>query len=71
MAADGAMDLAGLLLDEEGTFSLTGFQDFTVRAQSASPPPLEAGSRNSGAFPLDPSGMGDLLLTVPQIGRLL
>ncbi|KAB1278555.1 Solute carrier family 23 member 3 [Camelus dromedarius] len=23
------MDLAGLLLDEEGTFSLTGFQDFT------------------------------------------
>lgn len=37
-AADGgAMDLAGLLLDEEGTFSLTGFQDFTVRAQSACP----------------------------------
>lgn len=23
------MDLAGLLLDEEGTFSLSGFQDFT------------------------------------------
>lgn len=31
------MDLAGLLLDEEGTFSLTGFQDFTVRALSACP----------------------------------
>ncbi|XP_045875443.1 protein CNPPD1 isoform X2 [Meles meles] len=28
-ASGGAMDLAGLLLDEEGTFSLTGFQDFT------------------------------------------
>lgn len=30
VAADIAMDLAGLLLDEEGTFSLTGFQDFMV-----------------------------------------
>lgn len=29
------MDLAGLLLDEEGTFSLTGFQDFSVRARPA------------------------------------
>lgn len=29
------MDLAGLLLDEEGTFSLSGFQDFTVSAQPA------------------------------------
>lgn len=28
-AIDGAMDLSGLLVDEEGTFSLTGFQDFT------------------------------------------
>ncbi|XP_047725636.1 solute carrier family 23 member 3 isoform X7 [Prionailurus viverrinus] len=28
-AGGGAMDLAGLLLDEEGTFSLTGFQDFS------------------------------------------
>ncbi|XP_011918248.1 PREDICTED: protein CNPPD1 isoform X3 [Cercocebus atys] len=28
-ATGGAMDLAGLLLDEEGTFSLAGFQDFT------------------------------------------
>lgn len=26
------MDLAGLLLDEEGTFSLSGFQDFTMVA---------------------------------------
>lgn len=30
------MDLAGLLLDEEGTFSLTGFQDFTVSTRPAS-----------------------------------
>lgn len=36
VAADSAMDLTGFLLDEEGTFSLTGFQDFTVRAQSTS-----------------------------------
>uniref|UniRef100_A0A8P0TE54 Protein CNPPD1 n=1 Tax=Canis lupus familiaris TaxID=9615 RepID=A0A8P0TE54_CANLF len=28
-AGGGAMDLAGLLRDEEGTFCLTGFQDFT------------------------------------------
>nr|BAE91251.1 unnamed protein product [Macaca fascicularis] len=28
-ATGGAMDLTGLLLDEEGTFSLAGFQDFT------------------------------------------
>ena len=33
------MDLAGLLLDEEGTFSLTGFQDFSV---SALPTPAPA-----------------------------
>lgn len=32
------MDLAGLLLDEEGAFSLTGFQDFSVSALPASPP---------------------------------
>lgn len=32
------MDLAGLLLDEEGTFSLTGFQDFSVSALPASSP---------------------------------
>lgn len=37
-ASGGAMDLAGLLLDEEGTFSLTGFQDFSVRARPASSP---------------------------------
>lgn len=36
------MDLAGLLLDEEGTFSLTGFQDFTV---SARPVPSLASQR--------------------------
>lgn len=30
VAADSAMDLTGLLLDEEGAFSLTGFQDFMV-----------------------------------------
>ena len=29
------MDLAGLLLDEVGTFSLTGFQDFTVSTRPA------------------------------------
>lgn len=32
------MDLAGLLLDEEGTFSLAGFQDFTVSARPAPSP---------------------------------
>lgn len=32
------MDLAGLLVDEEGAFSLTGFQDFTVSWPG--PPPL-------------------------------
>lgn len=37
-AAGGAMDLAGLLLDEEGTFSLTGFQDFSVSALPAASP---------------------------------
>lgn len=36
------MDLAGLLLDEEGTFSLTGFQDFTV---STRPPASLASQR--------------------------
>lgn len=36
------MDLAGLLLDEEGTFSLTGFQDFSV---SSRPSPSPASSR--------------------------
>ena len=42
------MDLAGLLLDEEGTFSLTGFQDFTVSvrpAPSPASPRLEPGLR--------------------------
>ena len=31
VAPDSAMDLTGLLLDKEGAFSLTGFQDFMVR----------------------------------------
>lgn len=35
------MDLAGLLLDEEGTFSLTGFQDFTVSTRPAASQRLE------------------------------
>lgn len=39
--AGGAMDLAGLL-DEEGTFSLTGFQDFTVSAQPPAYPNARA-----------------------------
>lgn len=50
------MDLAGLLLDEEGTFSLTGFQDFSVRAlpgPSPASPHLEPGPR---ALPSGPSG---------------
>lgn len=54
----GAMDLAGLLLDEEGTFSLSGFQDFTVRAQSSCSLPLGVGT--PGRSPPDPSGMGTL-----------
>lgn len=68
------MDLAGLLLDEEGTFSLTGFQDFTVRATvrlSLAPPPPQAGSRDSGRYPLEPRGRGALLFAIPGFGWLL
>lgn len=69
VAADIAMDLAGLLLDEEGTFSLTGFQDFMVRAQSACFQPL--GVRTPRRSPPDQSGIGALFLALPWIGRLL
>lgn len=31
------MELDGLLLDEEGTFSLSGFQEFTVSAPRRTP----------------------------------
>lgn len=31
------MELDGLLLDEEGTFSLSGFQDFTVSVPRGTP----------------------------------
>lgn len=63
------MDLAGLLLDEEGTFSLTDFQDFTVRAQSACS--LLLGVVTPRRSPPDPSGMGALLLAMPWIELLL
>lgn len=33
----GGMELDGLLLDEEGTFSLSGFQDFTVSVPRGTP----------------------------------
>lgn len=69
MAADSAMDLAGLLLDEEGTFSLTDFQDFSVRTQSACSLFLAVVTPQHS--PPDPSGMGALLLVMPWIGRLL
>lgn len=69
VAADSAMDLAGLLLDEEGTFSLSDFQDFTVRAQSAYSLLLVVVTPQRS--PPDPSGMGAFLLAMPWIGRLL
>lgn len=53
-AAGGAMDLAGLLLDEEGTFSLTGFQDFSVSGRLAPPRPPLTGSRDPGRSPPGP-----------------
>lgn len=49
------MDLAGLLLDEEGTFSLTGFQDFTVRARPAPSAASRCLSRDPGCSLGDPS----------------
>jgi hypothetical protein len=50
--AGRAMDLAGLLLDEEGTFSLTGFQDFTVSAQPAPFPSLQTSGAGTLGAPL-------------------
>lgn len=50
------MDLAGLLLDEEGTFSLTGFQDFTVRARPAPSAASRCLSPDPGRSPGHPSG---------------
>lgn len=66
------MDLAGLLLDEEGTFSLTGFQDFTVRAtvrlSLALPPPPELGVGIRGVT-LWNRGEGEaLLFAIPGFG---
>lgn len=55
-ASGGAMDLAGLLLDEEGTFSLTGFQDFTVRGRPAPSAACRCLSSDPGRFPGYPSG---------------
>lgn len=49
------MDLAGLLLDEEGTFSLTGFQDFSV---STLPAPSPASPHLEPAPRAHPSGSG-------------
>lgn len=69
VAADSAMDLAGLLLDEEGTFSLADFQDFTVRAQPACSLLLAVVTPQRS--PPYPSGMGTLFLVMPWIGRLL
>lgn len=44
------MDLAGLLLDEEGTFSLTGFQDFSVSALPAASRPPALGARTERGY---------------------
>lgn len=45
------MDLTGLLLDEEGTFSLTGFQDFTVSMRPVPSKPLGCGALDWEAVP--------------------
>lgn len=54
------MELDGLLLDEEGTFSLSGFQEFTVSPPAAPPVPparpvpSSAPSQAPGVFPPSP-----------------
>lgn len=55
-ASGGAMDLAGLLLDEEGTFSVTGFQDFTVRGRPAPSAACRYLSSDPGRSPGYPCG---------------
>lgn len=67
-AAVGAMDLAGLLLDEEGTFSLTGFQDFSVSVQP-SPPQPRAWRWDPGRSPLGRAGPRARLTVGPGAGR--
>lgn len=54
----GGMELDGLLLDEEGTFSLSGFQDFTVSVPGRTP----TGARCPRPSPLPPQAPGALLL---------
>lgn len=69
VAADGTMDLAGLLLDEEGTFSLTGFQDFTVRATvrlSLAPPSPPGWESGFGVLPSGPERKGSSLICHSQ-----
>lgn len=63
-AAGGAMDLTGLLLDEEGTFSLTGFQDFSVSTlptPAPASPHWEPGSRAHLSGPSGPGSSPDSL----------
>lgn len=58
------MDLNGFLLDEEGAFSLGGFQEFTVRPCRGAPAPIPAAHR---AFPVPcrPSGAPSAALLAP------
>lgn len=63
-ATGGAMDLTGLLLDEEGTFSLAGFQDFTVSGRPAPSPAFRRA-------PPGPSGAASSPDCCAGIGRQL